>query len=182
MAEPYLSEIRLFPFDYAPRGWALCNGALLPIVQNQALYSLLGTIFGGDGKTTFGLPDLRGRVPVSPGEDPYSGTVIKNGEKNGLETVTLTAAQMPAHTHQVRANATNADIATPVTTSGATYIWALADDLSGVDQNAYTKDSNTSMDVTAVSNSGGGQAHNNMQPYLTLNYCIAIAGTYPTPD
>jgi microcystin-dependent protein len=179
MAEPFLGEIRLFSFNYAPRGWALCNGATLQIYQNQALYSLLLNTFGGDGRTTFCLPDLRGRVPVPPGINPaYPQFIVANADKLGAETVTLTATQMPVHTHQALANGANADVAVPVTPSKS-YIWAEMDDTGSVLQNAYAASSNAVMDPTAVSYSGGGQAHNNMQPYLAVNYCIAIAGYYP---
>lgn len=178
MAEPYLGEIRLFSFDYAPRGWALCNGATLPIQQNQALYSLLGTTFGGDGKTNFCLPDLRGRVPMPPGTNPVCGNKVANGKTGGDETVALTTAQLPAHTHQALANGANADAAMPVTPA-AGYMWAEADLPDSTLQNAYAPSSNAMMDPTAVSISGGGQAHDNMQPYLAVNYCIAITGYYP---
>lgn len=178
MAEPFLGEIRIFPFGFAPRGWALCNGALLPIVQNQALYSLLSTTFGGDGKTTFGLPDLRGRVPIPPGTNPVCGNTVSVGVKDGVETVTLTTAQIPPHNHSALANSINADVAQPISAT-AGFIWAKADDPSSNPVNAYADAANGVMDTGALSTVGGGGAHNNMQPYQVVNYCIAITGYYP---
>ncbi|ABQ25550.1 phage tail protein [Geotalea uraniireducens] len=179
MAEPFLGEIRIFPFDFAPRGWALCNGALLPIVQNQALYSLLNTTFGGDGKTNFGLPDLQGRVPMPPGTNPVCGNIVAAGKKDGSETVTLTTSQIPPHTHSALANSINADFASPVTLAAGN-IWAKADDPSSNPVNAYESGANAVMDQSALSTAGGGGAHNNMQPYQVVNYCIALMGLYPT--
>jgi microcystin-dependent protein len=178
MAEPFLGEIRIFPFNFAPMGWSLCNGALLPIAQNQALFSLLGTTFGGDGRTTFGLPDLRGRVPVPPGINPVCGNRVNPGQKDGSETVTLSTTQIPPHTHPVMANSTNADVAQPVSATTG-FIWALADDPSSNPVNAYAPSANAVMDQSVVSTAGSGGAHNNMQPYQVVNYCIAIMGYYP---
>lgn len=178
MAEPFLGEIRIFPFGLTPRGWLPCNGALLQIMQNQALYSLLGITFGGDGKTTFCVPDLRGRVPVPPGTNPRSGNTVQNGQKDGTETVTLTANQIPPHVHQVFANGSNSDIGTPVTpTTG--YLWAVADDPTGATVSAYAAGANTTLAPTALSAAGGSQGHNNLQPYLVVNFCIATMGIYP---
>jgi microcystin-dependent protein len=179
MAEPFLGEIRIYSFDFAPQGWALCNGATLQIMQNQALYSLLMTTFGGDGKKTFGLPDLRGRVPMPLGINPVTGAVVTGGLKDGVESVALTTAQIPPHTHPVYANNANADNATPVTPANG-FIWAEADDPQSTLVNVYAASANGTMAASAISSSGGGQAHNNMQPYLTVNYCIALTGYYPS--
>lgn len=179
MAEPFLAEVRIFSFNYPPEGWALCDGSMLPIQQNAALYSLIGTAFGGDGKTTFALPDLRGRVPVPPGQNPLDGRVVTNGLKDGAETVALTNAQAPQHTHPVKANDTNADIALPIAPAG-NFIWAKADDPNSALVNAYSPIANATMDTTIISTAGGGQGHDNMQPYLVVNYCIALVGIYPS--
>jgi microcystin-dependent protein len=175
MADPYLGEIRPFAFGYAPKGWALCNGALLSIQQNAALYSLLGNTFGGDGRTTFALPDLRGRTPLHP--DPAQQQ--QRGTIGGAEQVTLLPTQVPPHTHSVIASGTNADRsgaagATPcflgATVAGSSYAPASGATL-------------TPLDASAVGSIGGGQAHNNMQPSLVINFCIATTGAYPPrPD
>lgn len=178
MVEPFLGEIRLFPFDYAPQGWALCNGALLQINQNQALFSFIGNTYGGDGKTTFAVPDLRGRVPVPAGLNTKFQYTIKPGDKGGSETVALTTAQMPAHTHPVNANGTNGDIVSPVSPTNA-FIWAEADLPDSSLLNAYSPTANVTMDPTIISTKGGGQGHNNMQPFLVLNFCIATIGIFP---
>lgn len=167
MTEPFIGEICLFPYNFAPRGWALCNGQILPIAQNTALFSLLGTTYGGNGQTTFGLPDLRGRVPISSGQ----GLGLANralGEAAGTESVTLTASQVPTHNHQVAVNATDATTSRPNGNYAAT----------GGSYNSATD--GTSLNSAAVSNSGGSQPHDNMPPYLTLNYCIALDGIYPS--
>lgn len=169
MAEPFLSEIRIMSFVFAPKGWALCNGQLLPIAQNQALFSLLGTTFGGDGNVNFGLPDYRGRVPVHVG----SGHTL--GERGGEQAHTLSIAEMPTHSHIVYGSSDAADAGTPAgnllgavdgTTFGAAY--ASATNL-------------VAMSPAATGNTGGSQAHLNMQPFLTLSFCIALQGIYPSP-
>ena len=165
MAEPFLSEIRIMSFNFAPRGWAMCNGQFLPINQNQALFSLLGTTFGGNGQTTFALPDLRGRVPISVG----SGFSL--GQSGGQEFHTITQAEMPAHTHFVRgaSNAANTN-----TASGSA--------LLGTQASTYGGASNlTVMSAAAIGNVGGSQPHENRQPFLTLNFCIALQGIFPSP-
>lgn len=165
MAEPFLSEIRLMSFVFAPRGWALCNGQLLPINQNQALFSLLGTTYGGDGRVNFALPDLRGRTPFSFGNSHVLG------ERGGAVTHTLTGMEIPAHTHQLTAYKGAASTAVP----GPTTIPA------GQSANPYGK--NAALLVgPATSNIGGSQAHENRQPYLTLSYCIALQGIFPSPN
>ena len=168
MAEPFLSEVRLFSFGFAPQGWAQCNGQLLPINQNQALFSLLGTTFGGNGQTNFALPDLRGRVPIHDG----AGHIL--GERAGQQTHTLSIAELPAHAHNVNViNNTIADQQYP----SATTRWASGGSFAGFHQSA-----NTAMDPATVLPAGGSQAHLNMQPYLTLNYCIALQGIFPSQN
>jgi microcystin-dependent protein len=165
MAEPFLSEIRMMSFVFAPRGWALCNGQLLPINQNQGLFSLLGTTFGGDGRTNFALPDLRGRVPIHV---DGSHTL---GERGGEQAHTLSIAELPTHTHVL--NGTTNTGNTPLPTNNI-----LADSPSQL----YTAPANlTSLNPAAVANTGGSQAHLNMQPFLTISFCIALQGIFPSP-
>jgi microcystin-dependent protein len=166
MAEPFLSEIRIMSFNFAPKGWALCDGQLLPINQNQALFSLLGTTFGGDGRVNFGLPDLRGRTPIHVG----SGHTL--GERGGEQAHTLSIAEIPTHTHRVMASSAAASDNIPSNTL------VLAQ--SGFD--AYRPPSNpAAMNPGTVANVGGSQAHLNMQPFLTLSFCIALQGIFPSP-
>jgi microcystin-dependent protein len=168
MAEPFLSEIRLMSFEFAPKGWALCNGQLLPINQNQALFSLLGTTFGGDGRVNFALPDLRGRVPIHVG----NGHTL--GERGGEQAHTLSSAEIPEHTHFVQAANTNATTAVP--SSSLTLA-------NSVNYEAYrSATSLVSLNAATVSNVGGSQAHLNMQPFLTLNFTIALQGIFPSPN
>jgi microcystin-dependent protein len=163
MAEPFLSEIRIFSFDFAPKGWALCNGQLLPINQNQALFSLLGTTFGGDGRVNFGLPDQRGRVPIHVG----SGHTL--GERGGEQAHTISIAELPTHTHVANANSGNATTPIP------------GGNLLAAGNNFYAPATNLlSLSPTSVTNVGGSQAHLNMQPFLVLNFCIALQGIFPS--
>ena len=166
--DPFIGEIRLVPFTFAPRGWALCAGQLLPINQNQALFALLGTNFGGDGKATFALPDLRGRVPLGAGEGA-SGSSYPLGSTGGQETVKLTVGQLPAHSHRVRAN------------SGPSTANAPADAVPA-SGGAYAATQNAKMSTAMLANSGAGQAHDNRQPYLSLNYIIALQGIFPSQN
>ena len=167
MAEPFLSEIRLFSFGFAPKGWALCNGQLLPINQNQALFALLGTTYGGDGRTTFGLPNLQGRVPIHVG----SGHSL--GEQAGEQAHTLSIAEVPAHVHTAQASAA----------SGTQNVPANNMMLSQRAAEIYRPPSNLApMIAGTVANAGGSQAHLNMQPFLTLNFCIALQGIFPSPN
>ena len=165
MAEPFLSEIRIFSFDFAPKGWALCNGQFLPINQNQALFSLLGTTFGGNGQTTFALPDQRGCVPIHVG----GGHTL--GEKAGTQAVTLNIQQLPTHNHFMNASSNNATQPIP----GGNILAAA--------NNVYAPPTNmTALGPTMVGNVGGSQAHINMQPFLTLRFCIALQGIFPSPN
>jgi microcystin-dependent protein len=168
MAEPFLSEIRIMSFVFAPKGWALCNGQLLPINQNQALFSLLGTTFGGDGRVNFALPDLRGKTPIHVG----SGHTL--GEQGGEPAHTLSIAELPEHTHVVSATTTPASTNTPASNlglakSGGAALYAAATNLNA-------------MSPSAVAPVGGSQAHLNMQPFLTLSFCIALQGIFPSPN
>ena len=168
MAEPFLSEIRLMSFGFPPRGWAFCDGQLLPINQNQALFALLGTTFGGNGTTNFALPYLRGRTPIHVG----SGHTL--GERAGEQSHTLTTAELPTHTHLWGANSA------PATTNMPDSTTVLA---QSVGDNAWAAPTNlTTMAANSNLNVGGSQAHQNMQPYLTLNFSIALQGIFPSPN
>jgi microcystin-dependent protein len=169
VVEPFLGEIRIFGFGDAPQGWALCNGQLLPIDENQALFSLLGATYGGDGETTFALPDLQGSLPMQSGQG-LGLSLRALGETGGSETVTLSASGMPAHAHVLQASVGLAAGHDPTDA-------ALARSRFG---GAYgTASSLVNMSTAALSSEGGGLAHNNLQPYLTLNFCIALQGVFP---
>ena len=166
MAEPFLSEIRIMSFAFAPKGWALCNGQLLPINQNQALFALLGTTYGGNGQTNFALPDLRGNTPIHVG----SGHTL--GEKGGEQAHTLSIAELPTHTHVLQVS--NARDVQP---SGSNAF------LANGGSDIYVQPQNlVVMNPGTVSNVGGSQAHLNMQPFLTLTFCIALQGIFPSPN
>lgn len=168
MAEPFLAEIRIFSFGYAPRGWALCNGQLLPINQNQALFSLLGTTFGGNGQTNFALPDLQGNTPIHVGQ----GHTL--GEKGGEQAHTLSISELPTHLHLP--NATSAAQTTNTPTSSL----MLA---KSSPQSLYSNTGKfVAMATNSIANVGGSQAHLNMQPFLTLNFSIALQGIFPSPN
>jgi microcystin-dependent protein len=167
MSEPFLGMIAIFGFNFAPRGWAFCNGQILPIAQNTALFALLGTTYGGNGQTTFGLPDLRGRAPVHFGQGPGLSS-YDLGQQGGTETVTLTGAQTGPHTHGV--SASNAP--TSKSPSGN-----LPANFGTV---AYGSSADLSMSPAMVQPNTGGQPHNNIQPYLAINFCIAIEGIFPS--
>lgn len=162
MGTPFLGEIKIVSFNFAPKGWAMCNGQLLPINQNQALFSILGTTYGGNGQTTFALPNLQGRAPM------YVGGGLILGESGGEEAHTLNIPEMPAHVHSVSASS-----AAPNAGSMAGNTWAAA---SG----AYDTTSNTAISPGAIGNTGGSQPHSNMQPYLVLNFIIALQGIFPS--
>jgi microcystin-dependent protein len=170
MADPFVAEIRIFPFNFAPKGWAWCNGQLLPISQNTALFSLLGTTYGGDGKSNFALPDLEGRAPMHPGQGP--GLSLHDlGETGGSETVTLLQSEIPAHAHTLRAATDQADVIVPGPTS------SLALSSGGT---IYATASNlVPMAPQALSPAGGSTPHNNLMPYLTFYFNIALQGVYP---
>ena len=169
MSEPFLAEVRIFGFNFPPRGWAFCDGQILPINQNQSLYSLLGTTYGGDGRTSFALPDIRSRVPIHVGSSD-GGTNHALGQKTGEETHTLAANEMPTHSHVNSGTSNTVDAATPTNTL-----------LPGANNGKpYAVSGNGFMGENSVLNTGGGQAHNNMQPYLTMNYCIALQGLFPS--
>jgi microcystin-dependent protein len=168
VADPFLAEIRIVPFNFAPKGWAWCDGQLLPISQNTALFSLVGTFYGGDGKATFALPDLRGAAPMHPGQGP--GLSVRDlGERGGSETVTLLSTEIPSHTHTLKASGDDASLLSPVGAAPA---------MGEVDQ--YRPDADTTMAPAALGSAGGGQPHNNMQPYLTMYFVIALQGVYPS--
>ena len=166
MAEPFLSEIRIMSFVFAPKGWALCNGQLLPINQNQALFSLLGTTFGGDGRVNFALPDLRARTPIHVG----SGHTL--GERGGEQAHTLSIAELPTHTHVAQASS-NASGSVAIPTNGF---------LAPLNNSYHAPTNLTALNQGTVTNTGGSQAHLNMQPFLTLNFCIALQGIFPSPN
>ncbi len=163
MSEPFLAEVKMVGFNFPPRGWAFCDGQILPINQNQSLFSLLGTTFGGDGRTSFALPDLRGRTPV------HIGTGVTWGQKAGEETHSLQASEIPQHTHTAQASSTSGDAPIPtgfvLASSGNTY---------GPAANLQSTHPET------VTNTGSGNGHQNMQPYLAVQFCIAITGLFPS--
>jgi len=164
VASPYLSEIRIFSFNFAPRGWALCNGQVLPINQNQALFSLLGTNFGGNGVTVFNLPDLRSRSPIHFG----AGFVL--GQAGGEEFHTLTALELPGHNHLVGAVAQPGNAASP---AGANF---------AAHRGGYAESGSMPLAAGTVGNTGANQAHANLQPYTVLSFCIALQGIFPSPN
>jgi len=169
MSDPFVAEVRLAGFNFAPRGWAFCNGTLIPIVQNTALFSLLGTTYGGDGKTTFALPNLQGRSPIGPGQGP--GLPLYDlGQQGGSATVTLSMAHLPAHSHGIAATSAAADRANP----------AAPNVLATPPDPTYTSQPQTALGhPTTIGAAGGGQPHNNLQPYLVLNFIIALQGVFP---
>lgn len=174
MADPFVAEIRIFGFNFAPTGWALCNGQLLPISQNTALFALLGTTYGGDGKSTFALPNLQGRAPLHTGwNQPGPGLSLYDlGEQDGVEFVTLLESEMPAHSHQMRAaTQDNADVNIPSATS------SFASSTGGT---LYQNTANVQLGFQALAPAGGSLPHNNMQPYLCVNFCIAMQGVFPS--
>jgi microcystin-dependent protein len=167
MSEPFIAEIKIVGFNFPPRGWAQCDGQILPINQNQSLYALLGTTYGGDGRTTFALPDLRGRVPIHFDSGHFQG------QKSGAETHTLTAAEMPSHTHAVDIKNAPGNSNSPLNNYLAQVAWPIVQPYSDQAQ------AGTQLHAGTIANTGG-QAHENMQPYLTLNFCIALQGLFPS--
>jgi microcystin-dependent protein len=168
VSDPFIAEVRIFAGNFAPRSWAFCDGQLLPVAQNTALFSIVGTTYGGDGRTTLGLPNLQGRVPMHPGRGPGLSS-RRLGERGGSETVTLAESQIANHNHRLRANDEQADLANPTSTQylGAAEMYALPGDT-------------TPMASEAVADTGGSQPHNNLQPYLVVNFIIALVGLYPS--
>jgi len=172
MANPFVAEIRIFPFNFAPKGWAFCDGQLLPISQNTALFSLLGTTYGGDGKSNFALPNMQGNAPMHPGQGP--GLSLHDlGETGGSETVTLLESEIPSHSHPLQAS--GADSLTRIT-AGQLPATAIGLGLYGP---TPANGGFVALSGNAVAPAGGDQPHNNMQPYLTLSFCIALQGVYP---
>lgn len=169
MSEPFVGEIKMFAGNFAPRSWALCDGQLLSVSQNDALFSLLGTIYGGDGRTTFGLPDMRGRLPIHVGSGPGL-TPRQLGQRFGQESVNLTAAQTPPHTHQLRATDEAGETTNP---SGQVQAQT-------TDESYSTDPPNTNMASPAISTSGSSQSHFNIQPFQCINFIIALFGIYPS--
>jgi len=167
MSTPYLAQIMITGFNFAPKGWQMCNGQLLPINQNAALFSLLGTTYGGDGRTTFGLPDLRGNTPIHMGT-PLGGPTYVEGQTGGLANVTLLSTQIPAHTHLAQGVSTTANLE-----PAAGNAWANSA------QNPYAATANVTMNANAVAQIGG-QPHPNQPPYLVLNFVIALSGIFPS--
>jgi len=169
--DPFVAEIRIFPFNFAPKGWAFCDGQLLPISQNTALFSLLGTTYGGDGKSTFALPNLQGMTPIQAGQGPGLSQYFL-GQEGGEQYVTLIESEMPAHNHTLNAVNILSTTATPTATT------VLSKSING---NAYadTAGGLTPMAIQALPIAGGSQPHNNLMPYLTLSYCIALQGVFP---
>lgn len=170
MSECYVGEIRIFGGNFAPVGWAFCDGSLLPISTNEVLYTLLGTTYGGDGQNTFGLPDLRGRIPLHQGRNPSTGTNFSLGQMSGTESVTLASQQLPVHTHNVSANSSTGDSPTP-----SNNVWGLSD---GGKQYVASAPNGT-MNPASITAAGGNQPHDNMMPFLTVNFIIATEGIYP---
>lgn len=169
MADPFVAEIRIFPFNFAPKGWAWCDGQLMPLSQNTALFSLLGTTYGGNGKSNFALPDLQGRAPMHPGQGP--GLSLHDlGETGGSETVTLLESEIPAHSHGLRASGADA----------TTRIVAGQLPATGIGVSLYgPQPPTTNLSPNALAPAGGDQPHNNMMPYLTFYFCIALQGVFP---
>lgn len=170
MADPFVAEIRIFPFNFAPKGWAWCDGQLLPLSQNTALFSLLGTTYGGDGKSTFALPDLQGSAPMHPGQGP--GLSLHDlGEMGGSETVTLLQSEIPSHSHALRAN-----VLDPGDTNVPSPSASLTLSSGGT---LYQPTTNVQLAVETLAPAGGDQPHNNLQPYLTFYFNIALQGVFP---
>jgi microcystin-dependent protein len=173
MADPFVAEIRIFPFNFAPKGWAFCDGQLLPLSQNTALFSLLGTTYGGNGKSNFALPNMQGNAPMHPGQGP--GLSLHDlGETGGSPTVSLLESEIPGHQHAMRAhNGDQADAQNPSPNT------SLAQSANGFAYQSSGAQSLVSLSPSALAPVGGDQPHNNMQPYLTLNFCIAMQGVFP---
>jgi microcystin-dependent protein len=171
MANPFLAEIRIFPFNFAPKGWAFCDGQILPLSQNTALFSLLGTTYGGDGKSNFALPNMQGNAPMHPGQGP--GLSLHDlGETGGSDTVTLLESEIPSHSHSLMAAAQQATVRLPSPTVGLARS-------SGTSSYNSTATGLVNLSDNTIAPAGGDQPHNNLMPYLTLNFCIALQGVFP---
>ena len=170
MSDPFVAAIRIFPFNFAPRGWAFCNGQIMPISQNTALFSLLGTTYGGDGKSTFALPNLQGSAAMQPGQGP--GLTLRDlGEAGGTESVTLLTSEMPMHTHQLKASGSPANQPGPGPNNSMARVQGAT---------PYAAPANlVNIAPQALAPAGGSLPHSNLQPYLTLNFCIALQGIFP---
>jgi microcystin-dependent protein len=178
MADPFVAEIRIFPFDFAPINWALCAGQILSISQNAALFSLIGTYYGGDGRSNFGLPDLRGNVPVGQGQGAGL-SLYEVGEMGGSPTVALLDANNPVHNHSVNATTNNASTTDPTNNVYAAGVFGTRGAEKAI--NLYTTAApGPTLKSTALNSAGGNQSHNNMMPYLVLNFCICMVGVYPS--
>jgi microcystin-dependent protein len=172
MANPFVAEIRIFPFNFPPKGWAFCDGQILPLSQNTALFSLLGTTYGGDGKSNFALPNMQGNAPMHPGQGP--GLSLHDlGESSGSDTVTLLESEIPSHSHAVMTFGNLGSHPTP----GPTFSLAKSNSFQGYSD--VTNSGLTQLSDSTVAPAGGDQPHNNLMPYLTLNFCIALQGVYP---
>ena len=175
MSEPYVGEVRMFAGNFAPRGWAFCDGQLLSTSQNDALFSLLGTVYGGDGRTTFGLPDMRGRIPIHAGSGPGLSP-RKLGAKNGVEKVTLTAQELPSHSHDLMATSTSGSGLDPISgiaaETGTTAMYSGAFAASGSDADKFN--------THAINDTGGSGSHANLMPYMCINFIMALFGIYPS--
>lgn len=173
MANPFVAEIRIFPFNFAPTGWAFCDGQILPLSQNTALFSLLGTTYGGDGKSNFALPNLQGCVPMHPGQGP--GLSLHDlGESDGSDTVSLLESEIPSHSHAMKAVNLPSDQAAPTATRSLARSANASIYVAGTPTPALVV-----MDPNTIAPAGGDQPHNNLMPYLTLNFCIALQGVFP---
>jgi microcystin-dependent protein len=172
MSQPYVGEIRMFGGNFAPAGWAFCSGQLVAISENEVLFNLIGTTYGGDGVQTFGLPDLQGRLPIHMGTDPSTGTTFIIGEKSGTETVTLTTSQIPSHAHNAMGKSANGNQPGP---GGG--VWAT----SSLNQFA-TAAADTNLNVLAIANDGGNQPHENMMPFLCVSFIISLFGIFPSQN
>jgi len=170
--DPFVAEIRIFPFNFAPKGWAFCDGQILPLSQNTALFSLLGTTYGGDGKSNFALPNMQGNAPMHPGQGP--GLSLHDlGETGGSDTVSLLESEIPSHSHGLFANSVAGDTNAPSPQVSITR------SSNATAYSATTNSSLVSMSGNTLAPAGGDQPHNNLQPYLTLSFCIALQGVYP---
>ena len=178
MSDQFVAEIRIFPFNFAPTGWAFCNGQLMPISQNTALFSLLGTVYGGDGKSTFALPDMQGNAAMQPGQG--QGLSLRDlGEMSGSESVTLLTSEIPIHTHGLMARPTAGSTNDPTNNAPSLGAWVQGAQFGVVQSYTTSTSPLVPMNVQTLALAGGSLPHNNMQPYLTLNYNIALQGIFP---